>query len=405
MPRTAPTAPPAAPAAARTPSAARPPSAARTPAAARTPSAATTRSRLDSLTGIRALAAFAVFAHHAHSALIANPGLGHLTRQGSSGVAFFFVLSGFVLTWSSRPDDTARSFYRRRIARILPLYLLAWWGGVALNLVTGESPLVRQLPALFGLQAWAPSDRVHFAGNAVLWSLSCEAFFYLVFPLIIGRLRALSSRAAGGLLAAVLAAGIGWPVLLHPRYGSGLRYWLMYLFPPTRLLEFVAGILLALLVSRGALARIPLLPVTLFAAGTYLLAGWAPMYLQPVALMLLPWALVIVAAAQHDLAGGSPAPGWLVRLGVWSYAFYLFHQLILKDFAFVCRPGSTLMQLVCSLVLLLVAIALARLLAERVEAPLERRLRGRTGGSTVEQLEPQPDRAERPEMALAGVRS
>lgn len=363
---------------------------ARTTAAAGTTDARTTgggrttgiRSRLDSLTGIRALAAFAVFAHHAHSAMIANPGLGHLTRQGSSGVAFFFVLSGFVLTWSSRPDDTARSFYRRRIARILPLYLLAWWGGVALNLVTGESPLVNQLPALFGLQAWAPSDRVHFAGNAVLWSLSCEAFFYLCFPLVIGRLRGLSSRAAAVLLAGVLGAAIAWPVLLHPTSGTGVRYWLMYLFPPARFLEFVAGILLALLVSRGALGRIPLGPVAVLAAAVYLLAGWAPMFLQPVALMLLPWALVIAAAAQHDLAGGNPAPAWLVRLGVWSYAFYLFHQLILKDFAFVYRPGSTMMQLTCSLVLLVVAIALAGLLAQRVEAPLERRLRGRSATAT-----------------------
>jgi peptidoglycan/LPS O-acetylase OafA/YrhL len=370
--------------------------------AAATPSAA--RSRLDSLTAIRALAAFAVFAHHAHSALIASPGLGHLTRQGSSGVAFFFVLSGFVLTWSSRPDDTARSFYRRRVARILPLYLLAWWGGVALNLVTGESPLANQLPALFGVQAWIPSDRIHFAGNAVLWSLSCEAFFYLVFPLIIGPLRALSSRAQRGLLVAVLAAAIGWPVLLHPDTGSGMRYWLMYFFPPARLLEFVAGILLALLISRGALNRIPLLPVALIAAATYLLAGWAPMYLQPVALMLLPWVLVIAAAAQRDLAGGSPASGWLVRLGVWSYAFYLFHQLILKEAAFIGRPAGTLAQVGYSLVLLLVAIALAGVLAEWVEKPLERRLRGRIGRSTVEELEPRPEQpAERPEPALAGV--
>ena len=366
------------------------------------PAATATRSRLDSLTAIRALAAFAVFAHHAHSALITSPGLGHLTRPGSAGVAFFFVLSGFVLTWSSRPDDTARSFYRRRIARILPLYLLAWWGGVALSLVTGESPLVNQLPALFGLQAWVPSDRVHFAGNTVLWSLSCEAFFYLCFPLVIGRLRGLRTRAAAVLLGGVLGAAIAWPVLLHPTTGSGVRYWLMYLFPPTRLLEFVAGILLALLVSRGALARIPLLPVSLLAAGSYLLAGWSPMYLQPVALMLLPWALVIVAAAQHDLAGGNPAPGWLVRFGVWSYAFYLFHQLILKDFAFVHRPGGMLMQLLCALVLLIVAIALAGYLAERVEKPLERRLRGPIGRSTIEELEPRPERqAERREPALA----
>jgi len=362
-----------------------PPRAAAVPPAA---DAARTRSRLDSLTGIRALAAFAVFAHHAHSALITSPGLGHLTRQGSSGVAFFFVLSGFVLTWSSRPDDTARSFYRRRVARILPLYLLAWWGGVALNLVTGESPLANQLPALFGLQAWAPSDRVHFAGNAVLWSLSCEAFFYLCFPLVIGRLRALGNRVAGGLLAVVLAAAIAWPVVLHPTTGSGVRYWLMYLFPPARFLEFAAGILLALLISRGAVGRVPLWPACTLAALVYLLAGWAPMHLQPVALMLLPWVLVIAAAAQHDLAGGAAAPRWLVRLGVWSYAFYLFHQLILKDFAFVHRPGGTTLQLTCTLVLLLVAIGLAGLLAERVEAPLERRLRGRRARATVDRLEP-----------------
>jgi peptidoglycan/LPS O-acetylase OafA/YrhL len=167
----------------------------------------------------------------------------------------------------------------------------------------------------------------------------------------------------------------------------------MYLCPATRLLEFVAGILLAVLVARGTLSRIPLLPVSVLAAAVYLLAGWAPMYLQPVALMLLPWALVIVAAAQHDLAGGSPAPGWLVRLGVWSYAFYLFHQLILKEFAFVHRPGSMAMQLVCSLLLLAAAIALAGLLAERVEHPLERRLRGRRARATGDYLEHRPQPA------------
>ncbi len=385
----------------RTAAASAPPVAAATAppvAASGSPVAAASGSRLDSLTGIRALAAFAVFTHHTHSAMLPSSGFGHLSTQGSSGVAFFFVLSGFVLTWSSRPDDTAGSFYRRRVARILPLYLLAWWAGVALNLVTGESTLAHQLPALFGVQAWIPADNVHFAGNAVLWSLSCEAFFYLLFPLLIPRLRALSSRAVGGLLGAVLAAAIGWPLLLHPTTASGVRYWLMYLFPPARLLEFVAGILLALLVSRGALGRIPLVPVTVLAAAAYLAAGWAPMYLQPVAVMLLPWVLVIVAAAQHDLAGGSPTPAWLVRLGVWSFAFYLFHQLILKEVAFTWLPDSTLVQAGCSLVLLAAAIALAALLAERVEKPLERRLRGR-GRSTVERLEPEPHRAEPALMA------
>ena len=352
--------------------------------------------RLDSLTGIRALAAFAVFTHHAHSAVVSNTGFGHLSSQGSSGVAFFFVLSGFVLTWSSRPGDTAPYINRRRVPRKHPLYQLGRWGGVALNLTTGESTLTNQLPALFGIQAWIPSDNVHFAGNAVLWSLSCEAFFYLAFPMVIGRLRALGDRAAAGLLAAVLAAGIGWPLLLHPATASGVRYWLMYLFPPARFLEFVAGILLALLVSRDALRRIPLWPVSLLAVASYLATGWAPMYLQPVAVMLLPWVLVIVAAAQRDLAGGRPAPSWLVRLGVWSFAFYLFHQLIIKEVAYLWPAAGLAGQLACSVLLLAVAVALAGLLAERVEQPLEQRLRGRRPAPV-----PDPGRAE-PALAMAG---
>lgn len=49
--------------------------------------------------------------------------LDHLVGQGRSGVTFFFVLSGFLLAWSARPGDRARSFYRRRFARIYPAYL------------------------------------------------------------------------------------------------------------------------------------------------------------------------------------------------------------------------------------------------------------------------------------------
>jgi peptidoglycan/LPS O-acetylase OafA/YrhL len=46
----------------------------------------------------------------------------------ATGVSFFFVLSGFVLTWSARPDDIATGFWRRRIARIYPVHLVTAGG-------------------------------------------------------------------------------------------------------------------------------------------------------------------------------------------------------------------------------------------------------------------------------------
>src|SRR4051794_11942901 len=80
---------------------------------------------LPSLTGLRFIAALAVVAWHARPDHI--PGLLQpLFTSAQSGVAFFFLLSGFVLTWSSRRDDTPRSFYWRRVARVVPNHVVTW---------------------------------------------------------------------------------------------------------------------------------------------------------------------------------------------------------------------------------------------------------------------------------------
>lgn len=75
------------------------------------PESSARRSRLPSLTGMRFIAAFAVVISHLSGQIVgtANPGLLDLiTTLGPVGVAFFFVLSGFILTWVADPDDTAR---------------------------------------------------------------------------------------------------------------------------------------------------------------------------------------------------------------------------------------------------------------------------------------------------------
>ncbi len=46
-------------------------------------------------------------------------------KYGTSGVTFFFVLSGFVLTWSAQPGTKVFIFYRRRFARIWPAHIVA----------------------------------------------------------------------------------------------------------------------------------------------------------------------------------------------------------------------------------------------------------------------------------------
>ena len=73
---------------------------------------------LDSLTILRGPAALFVFFYHTRWAhVVPSASVGYV------GVALFFVLSGFVLTWSYKPADGAKKFYLRRFARVYPLHL------------------------------------------------------------------------------------------------------------------------------------------------------------------------------------------------------------------------------------------------------------------------------------------
>jgi peptidoglycan/LPS O-acetylase OafA/YrhL len=105
--------------------------------------------------------------------------------QGSAGVSFFFILSGFVLTWSARPNDTARAFWRRRFAKIYPNHFVTFLGAAGILILKGLGiGVLAAVANLLLIQAWIPSASIYFGMNTPSWSLACEAFFYAMFPLI-----------------------------------------------------------------------------------------------------------------------------------------------------------------------------------------------------------------------------
>jgi peptidoglycan/LPS O-acetylase OafA/YrhL len=297
-------------------------------------------SRLDSLTGLRALAALVVFGRHITPTIQQHDSfewLQAVTRQGSSGVSLFFILSGFVLAWSGTGTSAKRQFWRRRVARIVPAYLVA----LALALaVTAVLPAVlgwRDLVSATLLQSWVPDHNWYYGGNSVGWSLSTEAFFYLMFPLIIGGIRRLSRRGLWILLTVAVALAILVPSLLRPSFEAtehfdGVEYWLVYVCPPVRFLEFVAGVAAACLLRAGVRVRVPLGPAAVLAVGAYLVAGQTAAWASYVAVPVIPFLLLIVAAADRDIRGGRSLlrNRVLVAAGVGSYAFYLVHYSIYR---------------------------------------------------------------------------
>ena len=297
------------------------------------------RRDLPSLTGLRWVAAFLVFVFHVSGWGVAGSQWWNFGQFGFVGVSFFFVLSGVVLTWSGRPGQSRRDFYWRRFARIYPSHAVTAVIAIVLYLyvMPPHKDLWAGLVALALLHAWVPSPGVYSAANGVSWSLSCEAFFYALFPGISRGLSGLSRRRRTAVTAGVLAvcstAAILTSFAANGRYDTA-----GYMSPPIRIGEFVLGIALGLTLREGWVPRVrPALAwaattvAVLASLGAGALRGWpVPRGLADV-LTVGPLALVLVAYAGRDLTGRTSvmARPWAIYLGKLSFAFYLVHQLVL----------------------------------------------------------------------------
>ncbi len=338
--------------------------------------------RLPSLTGLRFVAALAVFGFHLHSqGLFANSYAGHLItvlfNQGATGVSFFFVLSGFVLTWSARAGDTTAVIWRRRMAKIVPNHVVTWFIALFGLIYLGTHPVTvaSVAPSLFLLQAWVPLERVFFGANTPAWSLSCEAAFYVAFPLLLRAIRkAREDRLwllAGGLIFSIVVVPVG--ALPLP---ATTAYWLIYICPATRALEFVLGMVLARIVQSGRWIGVGLWSASVFFVVCYIASGYLPAGYSYVAGTVIPIAMLIPAAAVADITGRiSPFRNRMwVWLGEISFAFYLLHQLVIRSIykALGSPTMSVLRELALGAVMLIAALLAAWLLYQIVERPMMR---------------------------------
>lgn len=353
--------------------------------------------RLPSLTGMRFPAALLVFLFHlslpAHWLM---PGDANTTlfarlveQAGGVGVTFFFVLSGFVLTWSARKGDAHRRFWRRRYVKIVPNYVVAW--ALAMLLIAAGTAPWRSVATFFMLQSWIPDYDTNFSVNSPGWSLSTEVFFYLCFPLLLAGVRRIAPQRLKIWIAGVVAAVCVTPwlattflpagdVYMSNEPGvSGLHLWFAYVFPPARLLDFLLGILVARAVMLGRWRNIGLAWSGLLLATSYLVAELpgVPYLFAQRAVCLVPCALVIAAGALAD-ASGRPTlfrRRTMVWLGEVSFAFYLLHFIVLSEVRNMlgARPESGWAAAVCALAECALSVLVSWALFAGVEKPLVRR--------------------------------
>lgn len=342
------------------------------------------RSSLPSLTGLRWIAAFVVFAYHVRNmGYFAGGGqniLSVIFGAGSTGVSLFFVLSGFVLAWSARGDQSAWAFYRRRFARVYPLHFVT----VVLALILAQTmvPGIRTsqpqaVLANFGLvNAW------HFpwwqAGNPVSWSLVCEAFFYLCFPLIfvvLKGLRTIALRAVAlSLVGAVMVIGFD-PTALPDIVST-------FTSPLGRLPEFLLGVITAILLRRGAW-RGPKCgsAVAIVVLGYVGASSTSIATSQIAAWTIVGFVFLLAALAKADIAGRRTllAGRRMVLLGTLSFPFYLLHLLTVQAIGSLWAGAPGLAVLPGTMVTgaaLILSLTAAWILHIRVEVPLHKVILG-----------------------------
>lgn len=340
---------------------------------------------LPSLTGMRWAAALLVFGTHVRIVQYFGGGAAHTVQTalspGSTGVSFFFVLSGFVLAWTARPQDRARSFWRRRFARVYPLHLATALGVLILawTILPSARPSPSTLVAnLLLVQSWSSDHVVSQSINTVSWSLACEAFFYLLFPLLYGLLRRCGARGSALLAAGCVLTVIALPIV----FGEAIRGVPLDLLPLARLPEFVLGMALGRLVQLRPVPRLRMIP-----AGAVLVAGYfgtdnVPHPYRYAACTIVGFALLIVAGAGADLAGRRSI--WrhplMVRLGEVSFAFYMVHLVVMRVGATILGSHPRLdvwPATGVSVTMFVAALTLAWLCHTLIERPAQEILLGR----------------------------
>ena len=324
--------------------------------------------RLDNLTALRFVAALSVFLHHLKafglnlSESVWNVNLGFT-------VSFFFVLSGFVLSYSyegriGTPGDAGR-FIVVRFLRLWPLHMVC--GALALVLIgiPSETTFARVVLFVTLLHAWVPSYDTAFFLNPVSWSISVEFFFYVTFALLLtqgARLR-LAVMAAWVLAVAALVLFVSWAPAALPfsqqTGANGLPSGVasrsfFHLFPPVRIVEFFAGMATYSLYAR---VRIPERFVAAAQlACSVLVALYLPQHVQIRSFLreygpsvfaqsyaqsgVFPLfaCVVYVFAHQHGLVSKALSTPVMVLLGNVSFAFYMIHQIVITVLARQAAP-------------------------------------------------------------------
>lgn len=314
------------------------------------------RKEIKSLTSLRFFACCVMVYYHAHGCFSWLPDLAK-TFAFAHVLTFFFVLSGFILTYNYYGLSGARStclFYLARVARLWPCHVLSLTLLICLmpdlfRVKLATLPVF--LSNLFMVHSWIPSWKVYFSYNAPSWTNSTEIFFYLCFPLLLWSLKRnwfapVAATAAIGITLVLTCNFLGLPELDPVQVCT---HALTVVHPLARLFEFTVGMAAALLFRKflsqvqWSTAKTTLFEITAITILIWLnfnslswradsipwagIAGANWLYFIATPVLAVACLMTILATEKGLLARILGLP-LLVLLGELSFAIYMIHSVL-----------------------------------------------------------------------------
>jgi hypothetical protein len=360
--------------------------------------------KLPWIQALRGVAACMVVLVHSRSMLmgtaLGKSAADHVLLPMAMGVDLFFLISGFLMVWTTRDFDGSRAYARtfllKRFARIWPLFAVMTL--VALLVEHGLRGLFDRsvLPAYLEGLAFVPHDPaasgIYFRmAVGVAWTLCFEWYFYLVFAaaMLCGRWRyvAMAAWFALTLLAIPLLRGgytldvAAQPLVTWSRYANLAVNPIVW--------DFVAGMAAGWLYgARIEIRSAGKIRAAVAIALALLLVGWDRLgmlnFFGPrgwcAPLMIVFAGLVLLAKA-----GALKVPRWSVWLGGISYSLYLVHVyvfVLLQRVATAIGLGHPAFEITLFVLRPVVAVACAWMVFRYVESPLSAWVRRRLSGES-----------------------
>jgi len=142
--------------------------------------------QIKSIHYLRGIAAFLVVGFHVRNNFndiypIKNLG-DFMFMSGASGVDLFFIISGFIMMYSTSIKVTPSDFIVRRIFRIFPPFLFLL---TALYFLYPDFKTEHVMRSIFLIHSDYSSDAPFFGYNTLIpaWTLTYEVYFYLIFAI------------------------------------------------------------------------------------------------------------------------------------------------------------------------------------------------------------------------------